>query len=94
MTDLNASQSLMLFGLLIAFASYFALTWHKHQKGREMILSKDKRLYPTNYHELTKSDRKRLYRIHTWKEAWDGMGKVYAIFAAIGVFMFVLSVLL
>lgn len=94
MTGYNAAQALMLFGLVIAFAGYFALTWHKHQKGREMIMAKDERLYPPNYHELKKSDRKRLYRIHTWQKAWDPIGKVYAVVAAIGVAMFLLSLVI
>ena len=41
------------------------------QKGRELITARDKRLYPDNYDQLQKADRKRLYRIHTWQEAWD-----------------------
>jgi len=92
--NMTLSQFLMLAGLVLAFSGYFALTWHKHKKGREMIMARDRRLYPANYEELKKSDRKRLYRIHTWQEAWDGFGKLYAGISAVGVAMFFYSILL
>ena len=93
MQHLDFAQTLMLAGLALAFGAYFALTWHKHKKGREMIISKDERLYPDDYDTLTKSDRKRLYRVHSWHEAWDGTGKFLALLSAAGVAMFVASLI-
>ncbi|MGB7288169.1 MAG: hypothetical protein WBC71_14665 [Salaquimonas sp.] len=94
MTGLNASQALMLLGLILIFGGYFALTFRKYQKGKAMIIAKDKRLYPDNYAELQKSDRKRLYRTHTWKEAWDEVGKAYAGVSVVGIVMFILSLII
>ena len=91
---MTTSKLLMLVGLVLAFGGYFALTWHKHKKGRELITARDKRLYPDNYDQLQKSDRKRLYRIHTWQEAWDGTGKLFAAIAISGVAVFLYSIIL
>jgi hypothetical protein len=92
--NLTTSQILMLAGMALAFGGYFALTWHKHQKGRELIMARDKRLYPDNYDQLQKADRKRLYRIHTWQAAWDRAGKLYAAIGISGVAVFLYSIIL
>jgi hypothetical protein len=89
--NLSPSQIAMLAGLFLMFGGYFALTWHKYTKGRAMIIARDKRLYPDNYASLQKSDRKRLYRIHTWQEAWDSTGKLYAGISVSGIILFMTS---
>lgn len=88
------SQTLMILSLGLSFGGYFLLIWHKHKKGKILIINKDPRLYPENYHELQKSDRRRLYRIHTWREAWDNTGKKYAGLTGIGVVLFFISILI
>lgn len=94
MSSMNTSQLLMLAGLVIGFGGYFALVWHKHLKGRTMIINRDQRLYPTNYEQLSKADRRRLYRIHSWREAWDTSGKTLAAVSGFGVVAFVASLFL
>lgn len=91
---LDTAQILMLFGLALAFGGYFGLTFRKHQAGREMIQQRDERLYPPDYDQLTKTDRRRLYRIHTWAAVWDPVGKLLAAIALGGVLMFIYSILL
>ncbi|MCO5133621.1 MAG: hypothetical protein M9908_04550 [Phyllobacteriaceae bacterium] len=76
--SLAPAQILMILGIVIAFGGYFALEFHRHKKGRGLIAARDKRLYPANFEQLSAADRKQLYRNHSWAEAWDMTGKVYA----------------
>lgn len=76
--NLTPSQILAIFGIVIAFGGYFALAFHRHKKGREMIAAKDKRLFPPGFDKLSAAERRRLYRRHSWSQTWDVTGKVYA----------------
>ena len=76
--NLAPPQILMILGLVIAFGGYFALEFHRHKKGRDLIAAKDRRLYPPDFEQLSAAERKQLYRTHSWSEAWDLTGKVYA----------------
>ncbi|MEZ5801824.1 MAG: hypothetical protein R3D29_16830 [Nitratireductor sp.] len=92
MKELGFSQWLMLSGLGMFFLAYFAQLWRKHLAGRDMVMNRDPRLYPPNYDQLTKADRRRLLRIHTWREVWDQTGKTLTLVAALGVLLFVTSI--
>ncbi|MCB1456558.1 MAG: hypothetical protein KDJ48_06455 [Nitratireductor sp.] len=94
MKELGFSQWLMLSGLGMFFIAYFAQLWRKHLAARNMIMNRDLRLYPPNYDELTKADRRRLLRIHTWQAVWDTTGKALTLVAALGVLLFVSSIFL
>ncbi|MEZ5871704.1 MAG: hypothetical protein R3D32_07620 [Nitratireductor sp.] len=94
MKELGFSQWMMLSGLGMFFIAYFAQLWRKHLAGRDMIMARDTRLYPPEYDSLTKSDRRRLLRIHTWRAVWDTTGKALTIVAALGVLLFVSSIFL
>lgn len=76
--NLTPSQILALFGIVIAFGGYFALAFHRHKKGREMIAAKDKRLFPPDFDQLSATERRQLYRRHSWSQTWDMTGRVYA----------------
>ena len=82
--SLAPAQILMILGIVIAFGGYFALEFHRHKKGRDLISAKDRRLFPPNFEQLSPAERKQLYRSHSWSEAWDLTGKVYAGATAFG----------
>ena len=82
--NLAPPQILMILGLVIAFGGYFALEFHRHKKGRDLISAKDRRLFPPNFEQLSPAERKQLYRSHSWSEAWYLTGKVYAGATAFG----------
>lgn len=92
METFDLGQKLMVAGLAIGFGGFFALAFRKFLAGRELIIRRDPRLYPPDFDRLTKADRKRLYRIHSWAAAWDIHGKALAAIAALGVLIFILSV--
>ncbi|MFZ1814579.1 MAG: hypothetical protein WBO55_18205 [Rhizobiaceae bacterium] len=94
MSRFDASQIMMLAGMGIFFVAYLALIARKHQAGKQMIMERDARLYPPDYDSLNKADRRRLYRIHTWRAAWDMIGKLLAALAAFGVLLFLTSVVI
>ena len=89
---LDFGQKLMVVGLAIGFGGFFALSFRKFLAGRELIIRRDPRLYPPDFDRLTRADRRRLYRIHSWAAAWDIHGKVLAAITAAGVLIFVVSV--